>query len=174
MGRGFVSEPVVEPNFENLTSEHTTDELVAFKLADAGLSPEIISYAVGLPITTVRTLIIKRRPAPVPLIDESLAEGVRNLAAAALREAHVILEFGPAHQKLTIIKSMLGGLSRHVANTNTAEAAEQRGEFEELMIEMRRGGIPEREKVVTETGILDVESSDATASPFAESPDDQD
>lgn len=150
------------------------EEQVVMRLADSGLSPEIISYSVGLPITRVRSLIVKRRPGPVPLIDEKLAEDVRKLAAAALREAHTFLEFGTTETKLTIIKSMLSGLSRHVTTSSSSEAEEARVEFEAMLVEMRTDGIPERDRVVTDDDIIDVKATDASASPFAESLNDQD
>lgn len=145
-------------------------ETAALKLADAGLSPEIIAYAIDEPVSRVRALTIKRRPTPVPLIDEKLADGVRKLADAALREAHLILEFGPTEQKMTVIKAMLSGLSRHVATSSSGEAEEARSEFEAILVEMRTQGIPERDRVVTDSDIIDVEASDAptssAASPF--------
>lgn len=167
-------DPELIDDIDALPDSETMSEEVAVKLADAGLSPEIISYAVGLPISQIRTLIVRKRPGPVPLIDEKLADGVRKLAAAALREAHTILEFGPTEQKMVVIKSMLGGLSRHVAATSSSEVDDQRTEWEAMLVEMRTEGIPERERIVTDDSILDVESTDASASPFAESPDDQD
>lgn len=176
-GGGGLPNPEIVGDDEDLSSlpdELTTYELVATKLADAGLSPEIISYAVDLPIAHVRTVIVRRRTGPVPLIDETLADGVRKLASAALREAHRILEFGPTPQKMVVIRSMLGGLSRHVTAGNSSEEQQARTEFEAFLLDMRTGGIPERERVVTDDSFLDVESTDASASAFAEPPDDQD
>lgn len=144
-------------------------ESAAIKLADAGLSPEIVAYALDEPVHKIRGIVLRRRPAPVPLIDEKLADGVRKLADAALREAHLILEFGPTEQKMTIIKSMLGGLSRHVATSSSNDTEEARNEFQAMLMEMRTDGIPERDRVVTDDDIIDVEATDVEA-PSAASP----
>lgn len=164
-----------EMDDDNLTVPSTDIvEAVAYRLASAGLSPEVISFALDVPTAQVRGVILARRPEPVPLLDEKLADGVRKLAAAALREAHLMLEFGPTEQKLAIIKPMLSGLSRHVTTSTSQETEEARGEFEAMLFEMRSEGIPERDTIVREHDIIEVVESNAEPTAPSPSADDQD
>lgn len=160
---------------ENLTVEsEDVTESVIHRLAEAGMSANIISYALDMPESRVRGIVLARRPEPIPLLDEKLADGVRKLASAALTEAHTILEFGPTEQKMVIIKAMLSGLSKHVTTTGTQDAEEARREYEAILFEMRTGGIPERDRIVREHDIIEVVERDAEPETLAPSLDDQD
>lgn len=133
---------------------------VVSKLYATGLSEELIAVAIDLPMGRVRTIIrsLKAQP-PAPVLDEQLAEGVRDLASACLRKARLMLEFGSPETKLAIIKPMLSGLSRHVAQSVGGEGEEARSAFESLLDRMR--DVPHVEQVVTDTDIVDVEVDDS-------------
>lgn len=125
-------------------------EVIA-NLHAAGLSNDLIASSLKLPSTQVKAIVLQIRNEPRQVLDEELAEDVRALASMAVREAKLILEFGTADAKLSIVKSMLSGLSRHVASSVGGEQEEARQAFTRVLEAMKV--VPEMEPFVTEEGM---------------------
>jgi hypothetical protein len=71
------------------------------------------------------------------LSDESYIAQTQELAAMALHEAKLILQFGPSQQKIQVVRSVLGVLARQAAAGQDAVANEMRTKMESLMASMR-------------------------------------
>lgn len=137
-------------------STSTTD--VIARLAESGLSPDMIAHALDRPRSEVRQVIVSlRQSPPAPVLDEQMTDEVRQLAAMCLREARLMIEFGAPDTRLAIIKSVLPALSRHIAQPGE-DNDDVRGEWERMLEEMR--DVPEIETIVTETDIIEVEASE--------------
>lgn len=137
-----------------------SDPDVITRLASAGLSADIIAYATETTPGQVRTIIAAHTRQNTPVLDEKMANEVRSLAAAAVRHAHLILEFGPSEHRLAIIKSMLSGLNRHIAQPGN-EQEEARSALEALFSDIR--DVPQLETVVTDEKIVEVASTESSA-----------
>lgn len=139
---------------------------VAERLAEAGLSTEIIAYATDTPLHHVRA-IIKRTSSTADKLDEKITKEVGRLAQMALKEAFLILEFGPSEQKMSIIKSVLGGLTRQATAGETSGTEEIRVAFDKLLAEAK--DVPKLTTIVSETDFV---SAELTSIP--QNADDQD
>lgn len=82
-------------------------------------------------------------------------EQTNELAEMALREAKMILQFGPSSQKIQIIRGVLGVLARQAAAGQDAVAAEMRIKMEALMASMR--DVPQLTTVVGEHDFIEAE-----------------
>lgn len=87
--------------------------------------------------------------------DPSYVEQTQELASLALREAKLILEYGPSQQKIQVVRSVLGVLARQAAAGQDAVANEMRLKMEALLTSMR--DVPMLETVVTERDYVDAE-----------------
>lgn len=134
-----------------MTDVSEVHEQVIANLHAAGLSKDLIASSLNLPATQVKTVILQLTNSPRPVLDEELAEDVRALASMAVREAKLILEFGTADAKMSVVKSMLSGLSRHVASSVGGEQEEARQAFTRVLEAMKV--VPEMEPFVTEEGV---------------------
>lgn len=85
-------------------------------------------------------------------------EQTQELATLALKEAKLILEFGPSQQKIQVVRSVLGVLARQAAAGQDAVASEMRVKMEALMMSMR--DVPILDTVVTEHDYIDAEVVD--------------
>lgn len=137
-----------------MTVDESQLDDVTSRLSDAGLSPEMIAYAVDLPLHRVKSIVVKRAVSESQL-DEKITKEVGRLAQLALKQAFLMLEFGPTDQKLAIIKTVLGALARQATAGEASGAEEMRIAFETFVEDMKT--VPELSTVVTETDFLDVE-----------------
>lgn len=85
----------------------------------------------------------------------SYIEETNELATMALREAKLILQYGPSQQKIQVVKSVLGVLARQAAAGQDAMASEMRQRMEALMAEMRE--VPQLTQIVRDSDIIDAE-----------------
>ena len=90
--------------------------------------------------------------------DSNYIEQTNELAEMALREAKMILQFGPSSQKIQIIRGVLGVLARQAAAGQDAVAAEMRLKMEALMASMRE--VPQLTTVVGEHDFIEAEVVD--------------
>lgn len=138
---------------------------VAARLSDTGLSAEMIAYATDLPLHRVKSIVVKK--VGDSQLDEKITKEVGRLAQLALKQAFLMLEFGPTDQKLAIVKTVLSSLTRQATAGEASGTEEMRIAFESFVEDMKH--VPELETVVTETDFLDVE-----VVPAVEDADDQD
>lgn len=145
-----------------MTDQDLTTEVIT-NLHRAGLSTELIASSLKVPATTVKAIVVQIRNTPQTVLDEELAEEVRSLASMAVREAKLMLEFGTSDTRLSIVKSMLNGLSKHVASSVGGEQEEARQAFTRVLESMKV--VPELEPFVTQEGTqyvpIDTVSEDA-------------
>lgn len=87
--------------------------------------------------------------------DPTYIEQTQELASLALKEAKLILEYGPSQQKIQVVRSVLGVLARQAAAGQDAVANEMRLKMEALMMSMRE--VPILETVITERDYVDAE-----------------
>jgi hypothetical protein len=88
--------------------------------------------------------------------DAELGARVRKLLHRVLDEVEDILEFGSPRDQLTVIKALLQPAGRLVGVGAGSQKEEARMAFESLMADVR--AVVPVETLVTETGILDVDS----------------
>lgn len=132
----------------------TVIDSVVERLADAGLSTEMIAYAVDSPTHHIRAVV--RRTSPTgDALDEKLTKEVSRLAQMALKEAFLILEFGPSEQKMSIIKSVVGGLTRQATAGETSGAEEIRVAFDQFLADQK--DVPELTTIVTDSSFVDAQ-----------------
>lgn len=146
------------------SSEEDRSAVAIERLASLGLSAETIAYTLDQPLGNVRaTLTIRKRV--VDDADQELRDDARSLAQLAIRKARRFLEFGPPDVQVAIIRSLLTGSTKLINTGQEAGTVETRIALDELLQESRR--VPERETIVTESGILDVpvDSGPATSEP---------
>lgn len=129
------------------------------RLADTGMSTEIIAYATDTPLHNVRA-IVKRTTHTADKLDEKITKEVGRLAQLALKEAFLILEFGPSEQKMSIIKSVLGGLTKQATAGETSGTEEIRVAFDQLLADVK--DVPKLTTVVSETDFISAELASAT------------
>lgn len=86
----------------------------------------------------------------------SYIQETQELATIALRQAKLILEYGPSQQKIQVVRAVLGVLARQAAAGQDAAASEMRVRMEALMTSMR--DVPELTTlVVTDHDFIDAE-----------------
>jgi hypothetical protein len=71
------------------------------------------------------------------MAEPSYVQETNELATLALREAKLILQFGPSQQKIQVVRAVLGVLARQAAAGQDAAASEMRLKMEALMSSMR-------------------------------------
>ena len=91
----------------------------------------------------------------------SYIEETNDLVSLALKQAKLILEFGPSQQKIQVIRSVLGVIAKTAAAGQNSAASEMRAKMELLMSSMR--DVPMLDKVVTDQDIIDVQVVDSDA-----------
>jgi hypothetical protein len=139
------------------------------RLAALGLSAETIAYTLDQPIGNVRaTLTIKKRV--IDDADQELRDDARSLAQLAIRKARRFLEFGPPDVQVAIIRSLLTGSTKLINTGQEAGTIETRLALDELLNESRR--VPERETIVTDSGIIDVPIDNAASANIQHQPPD--
>lgn len=120
---------------------------VAQNLKRLGLSPDTIAHVTGAPRATIREIVRTRPTVPE---EEELATQVRGLFTLAISQAHRILEWGPAEQRIAIIRSLLSGSAIRFAHSSGGDTQETRRELELLWEETRKVEVPA--EVVQPTG----------------------
>lgn len=138
-----------------------TQDQIAERLADAGLSPEFISHVTEAPLQRVRGIVATRRTRTYTAseADEKITNEVQRLAMACLKQAFLTVEFGPSEPRNQIVKTMLSGMVRSVTAGQSSETEEMRVALTALFSDMT--DVPSVSTLVTETDILDVAATTA-------------
>lgn len=100
-----------------------------------GLDSSIIASALNVPVSVVES----RRKTVTRLTpeDEDLANGIRRFAWRALREAEWIMEFGTTEAKLTLVRTVLPGVTRLLGKGGEGEEEESRAAVSRIFDSMR-------------------------------------
>lgn len=148
------------------------DQLVE-RLADVGLSPEIIAYAVNQPLSRVRGVVSVRRftPGPITEQDQLLQDEAKKLAVFAIRKSFMWLEFGSFEQQAIVMRAMLSAVGRSINATTSGETQETRVALEQLFKSMSGEADPSAPAFSTEDDPNAFHVAVATASEPADNQD---
>lgn len=108
-------------------------------LRQLGISPEFLAAAANVPVSKVEQITTIKVSHLAPA-DEDLAEKVRKLAELSIKEAFLIMEYGPTEQKMRVMSMVLGNASRLIGQPRGSSTEEVRQELDGVYAAMRQTG----------------------------------